>query len=147
MKVIILKDIKKIGKQGDVVDVKNGYARNYLIPEGFALTANKDNMQRLEKIQKTHVLLVEKEHGRALKEKEKLDSISITLTVEAKEDDEIYGSINEARIVKALKEEGFEFERRQIKIDAPIKKLGAYSVRVELYTGVEANLRVWIVKK
>jgi len=147
MKVIILKDIKKIGKQGEVIEVKDGYARNYLIPNGFALVANKDNMQRLEKIKKTRMLLEEKEQGEALKIKEKLDNTSVTITVEAKENDEIYGSINEAHIVKALKEEGFELERKQIKLDTPIKKLGAYSVEIKLYTGVESKLRVWIVKK
>jgi len=147
MKVIILKDVKKIGRQGDVVGVKDGYARNYLIPNGFALVANKDNMQRLKKIKKTRMLMEEKERDKALKMKEKLDNTSVTITVEAKEDDEIYGSINETHIVKALKEEGFELERRQIKFDAPIKKLGAYSVEIKLYTGVESKLRVWIVKK
>ncbi|OPX30492.1 MAG: 50S ribosomal protein L9 [Candidatus Omnitrophica bacterium 4484_171] len=147
MKIIILKDIKKIGKQGDVADVKDGYARNYLIPNGFALVADKDNMQRLEKIRKTRMLMENKEHNEALRIKERLDNTSITLTVEAKEDDEIYGSINETHIVKALKEEGFELERKQIKLDAPIKKLGAYSLDIKLYTGIESKLRVWIVKK
>ena len=147
MKVIILKDIKRIGKQGEIIEVKDGYARNYLIPNGLALAANKNSIQRLDKIKKARLLIEEKERGEALKVKDKLDNISITLTVEAKEDGQIYGSINEVHIAKALKEEGFEIGRKQIKLDAPIKKLGAYNVDIKLYPEVEAKLRVWIVKK
>ena len=147
MKVIIIKDIKKVGRQGDVVEVKDGYARNYLIPQGLALLANENNMMRLEKIKKMHMLKEEKEQQEALKMKEKLDNISITISVEAKDDGATYGSVNEANIAKALKEEGFEIERKKINLDAPIKKLGVYNVEIKLYRDVEAKLRVWVVKK
>ena len=147
MKVIIVKDIKKVGRQGDVVEVKDGYARNYLIPQGLALLANENNMRRLEKIKKMHMLKEEKERQEALKMKEKLDSISLTVPVEAKDDGATYGSVNETNIAKVLKEEGFEIERKKINLDAPIKKLGVYNVKIKLYRDVEAELRVWVVKK
>ncbi len=147
MKVIILKDIDKMGRQGEVVEVKDGYARNYLIPMKLALVANKDNMGRLEKIKKDRSLAEEKGRNNALRDKEKIDNISITLSEEAKDDDELYGSINEVHIARALKGEGIEIERRKIRIDTPIKKLGVYNVKIELYAGIEANLRVWVVKK
>ena len=147
MKVILLREIKKLGKEGDVVEVKDGYARNYLIPRGLVLLATKENVGRLEKIKKQRQKEEEKARNNALRLKEALNNISLTLTVEAKENKEIYGSINEAHIVKALKEEGIELERRQIVIDSPIDKLGAYNVTVKLFPGVETQLRVWVVQK
>lgn len=147
MKVILLKEVKKLGKEGDVVEVKDGYARNYLLPKGLVLLATKENLTRLDKIKREREKQQERARDNALKLKEALKNISLTLTVEAKEDKEIYGSINEAHIVKALKEEGIELERRQIIIESPINKLGAYNVTVKLHPQVEAQLRVWVVQK
>ncbi len=147
MKIILLKEIRKLGKEGDIVGVKDGYARNYLIPKGFALLATKDNMKRFAKIERERKKSEERIYQANLKLKEKLENISLTLTVEAKENGEIYGSINEAHIVKALKEEDIELKRQQIIISPSIKKLGAYDVIVKLHSQIEAKLRIWVVQK
>ena len=147
MKVILFKDLGKLGNQGEVVEVKDGYARNYLIPRGFALAASKNSFRKLEEAKKAKVKLIEKQKGSFLKLKEEIDKISLTLTVEAKENEELYGSISEAQILKLLKGEGVELEKGKLVLDNPIDKLGVFNLKINLYTDVEANLRVWVVKK
>lgn len=147
MKVIVIKSFSKFRDIGQVVEVKDGYARNFLIPGGFALRANKDNFARLESIKRKEEKMAEKRKGKFIDIKEKIENISITIPSEVKDDDEIYGSINEAQIIKSLSTEGIELENATLKIDTPIKKIGVYNIKVGLHPEVEANLRVWVVKK
>lgn len=147
MKIILLKDVKKIGKEGGVVRIKDGYARNYLIPGGFALLATKDNIVRQKQIKKKHLQFQNTMLDADQKLKAHLESVSLTLIAEVKENDEIYGSINEARIMKALQSEGINLERKEIQMDNPIKKLGVYNLIIKLLSGIEANLKIWVVKK
>lgn len=147
MKVILLKTLEKLGKEGEVVEVKDGFARNYLIPKGIGLIANEVNFKKLEEIKRKRERLKEKEKEFFLQLKEKLENISLTITVEVKDKEEIYGTVGEAQIIKALKEEGIELSKGKLILDSPIKKLGVYSLKVDLYPQVEATLRVWVVKK
>lgn len=147
MKVIVIKSFSKFKNIGEVVEVKDGYARNFLIPEGFALRANKDNFAKLESIKRKEEKLAEKRKERFGEVKEKIEGISITIPSEVKEDEEIYGSISEAQILKLLSAEGVELEGATLKIEEPIKKIGVYNIKVDLHPEVEANLRVWVVKK
>ncbi|HIE36100.1 MAG TPA: 50S ribosomal protein L9 [Candidatus Omnitrophica bacterium] len=146
-KVILLKNIEKLGKEMEVVEVKPGYARNYLIPHGLALKANRESFELLEKIKKERLKIEEKEKKEALKLKEKLEKISLTITVQAKDDEEIYGSIQEVQILKALEEEGVNLEKGKLVLEEPIKKIGVYNLKVNLHPQIQANLRVWVVKK
>ena len=147
MKIILFKDLGKLGNQGDVVEVKDGYARNYLIPKGFALSASETNFKKLEAVKKEKAKLVQREKAKFLKEKEEIEKISLTITVEAKEDEELYGSISEAQILKLLKAEGVELEKGKLALTEPINKLGVFNLKVNLDPEIEAALRVWVVKK
>lgn len=147
MKIILLKDSGRLGKEGDTVQVKDGYARNCLIPQGLALEATDKSFKRLQEIKKTRSKIAEKENQKFLKIKEDVEKISLTITVEAKEDEGLYGAIGEAQILKLLATEGVELEKGKIDLSDPIDKLGVYNLKVELYPGVEASFRVWVVKK
>ena len=147
MKVILVQDMKKLGSAGKTVEVKDGYARNYLIPQGIALPATGDNFKKLEEIKRKEAKCAEEKKKTFLVLKEKIEEISLTVTSEVKEDEEIYGTIGEQQIIKALKEEGIELEKGSVLIDEPIKKLGAYNIKVKIHPEVEANFRLWVVKK
>lgn len=147
MKVIMLKELKKLGKSGDVVETKDGYARNYLIPRGLALEATKENFQQIEQIQSRQKKVLKKKEEWASQLKEKIEKLSLTITSEAKDDDELYGSVNMAQIEKGLRAEGIDLDSELIAMPEPIKKLGVYNLEVKLHPSVNATLRVWVVKK
>ena len=147
MKIILLKKLGKLGQEGDTVVVKDGHARNFLIPNGMALTASDENFKRLQTIKKAKDKLTGEEKNKCLKLKEQIESVSLTITVEAKEDEQLYGAIGEVKILKQLTAEGVELGKDKIVLEEPIKKLGVYNLKVNLYPEVEASLRVWVVKK
>jgi len=147
VKVILLTDFGKFGKEGDVVKVRDGYGRNYLIPQGIALEAIDSNFKKLEGIKKAKNKLVEKEKDKFLKVKEDLEKISLTIATEAKENEELYGSINEVQIFKLLKTEGIDLDKDMLVLKTPIDRLGVFTVEINLHQDVKAALKVWIVKK
>lgn len=148
MKVILVKDVEKLGKEGDVIDVKEGFARNFLLPRGSAIRATKNSFKEIEELKKRKDKQDEKVKGEAAQVKTKIEALSLTITVEAKETEELYGSITEQQILKALKdEEELIIEKGKIAITEPIKKLGVYNLKVKLHPAVEANLRLWVMKK
>ena len=147
MKIILLKDLGKLGNQGEVKEVKDGYARNFLIPEGLALVANAANFKKLEEVKRTRNKLAEKTKEKFIQLKEEIDKISLTIAVEAKENEELYGAISEAQILKLLKDEGMDLEKGKLAITEPIDKLGVFNLKVSLHPEVEAIFRVWVVKK
>ena len=147
MKVILLKDSGKLGKEGDSVQVKDGYARNYLIPQGIALEASDKNFKKLQEIKKAREKIAEKEKQKFLELKEQIEKVSLTITAEAKDDDELYGTISEAQILKQLKAEGIDLQKGKLALDEPIEKVGVFNLEVDLHPEVKASLRVWVVKK
>ncbi|OQX87825.1 MAG: 50S ribosomal protein L9 [Candidatus Omnitrophica bacterium 4484_70.2] len=147
MKIILLKNIEKLGKEGEVVEVKDGYARNYLLPQGFALKAEKKYIERWKEIKKRREKIREKKEEVTLSLKERIEKLSLTITCEVKKDDEIYGSVGVSQILSALKEEGVELRKNNIELDEPIRKLGIYTVKVKLSPQQEAFLKLWVVKK
>ncbi|MDD4955939.1 MAG: 50S ribosomal protein L9 [Candidatus Omnitrophica bacterium] len=147
MKIILTKDIDKLGKEGDVIDVKEGFARNFLLPKGAAIKATKNNFKEIEELKKRKDKQDEKVKNEAAEIKTKIEALSLTLTVEAKETEELYGSVTEQQILKALKDEGFTVEKGKIALPEAIKKLGVYNLKVKLHPAVEANLRLWVMKK
>ncbi|MCK5393698.1 MAG: 50S ribosomal protein L9, partial [Candidatus Omnitrophica bacterium] len=114
MKIILLKEIRKLGVEGDLVKVKDGYARNFLLPQGMALKATDVNCNRIDDIKKTQNKSKLKQKELNAKLKERIEKISLTITVEAKENEELYGKIGETQILKLLKAEGVELEKGKL---------------------------------
>ena len=147
MEVILKQDLEKLGKAGSVVKVKDGYARNFLFPNRLALPLTPGNLKKLQEEKEKQLQAQENLKQAALKLKEKLDGLSLTLAVLAQEEEKLYGSITPEEIAKALKEEGFEIGEHSVSLDEPIKSLGIYEIPLKLHPEVSANIKLWVVKK
>ncbi|MCF7887194.1 MAG: 50S ribosomal protein L9 [Candidatus Omnitrophica bacterium] len=149
MKVILLdNNVEKLGKEGGLVEVKNGYGRNYLIPNKLALPATKANLKKAEQLKKERVKKEKKQKQGLITLKDRLDGLSLTVATEAKEDDSLYGNIGKAQIIKLLKEkEEIEILKDRVSLQEPINKLGVYKIPVKIDKDLEANLRLWVVRK
>ncbi len=147
MKVILRKDYDNLGKIGDLVDVKRGYARNFLVPKGIALTANDRNLHRLEEERKQVVVKKDRDKINAEKLVAELSKVSCTASVQVGEEDRVFGSVTSQDIADLLKEKGHVIDRKKIILEEPIKALGIYDVAIKLHTEVEAKIKVWVVKK
>ncbi len=147
MKVILRDDITGLGGCGDVVEVKNGYARNYLIPRDLAIKATKSTLKAIEEIKKQKRMRDNKKARTMELFAEKIEKISCTAAVAVGEEDRIFGSVTSQTISDLLKEKGFEIERKKILLEEPIKALGVYSIPIKLDSEVTARLKLWVVKK
>ena len=147
MKVILLQTIDRLGKAGEVITVKEGYARNYLIPKKVAREATTGNMKMLEAVRKKQADEDAKKMSEIKVLADKLAALSLTISAAAGEEDKLFGSVSNEAIAEALLAEGVTIDKRDIILDEPIKKLGAYQVTVKLHPDLKANLKVWIVKK
>ncbi|MEE9550636.1 MAG: 50S ribosomal protein L9 [Candidatus Binatia bacterium] len=145
MEVILREDIPKLGKMGEVVRVKDGYARNYLLPRGLVLVANKKNLNVLE--HQKQIIFHQKD--RVLKSAQaicdKLAAVSLTMPVKVGEEGRLFGSVTNMDIEKALREKGFDVERRKISLTEPIKTVGDYEVPIRLAAEVTVNVKVSVV--
>ncbi|MDD4939568.1 MAG: 50S ribosomal protein L9 [Candidatus Omnitrophica bacterium] len=147
MEVILSKDVDRIGKAGQIVKVKDGYARNFLFPNGLAVTANSESLKKLELERQKKALQSEKEKKQAQEISDKLSRISLTIPVLTHEQEKLYASITAQDLSAGLKDEGFEIDKDSFVLDEPIKALGIYEVPVKLHPDVLAKIKVWIVKK
>lgn len=147
MKVILKKDYEGLGECGTIVDVKGGYARNFLIPQGIGVFANKRNMKIFQEEQKHKEFQENKEKRRAEELAKNLDNISLTATVKVGEEDKVFGSVTSQDIAKLLQEKGYDIDKRKIELEEPIKALGVYSIMVKLHSEIEAKIRLWVVKE
>ena len=147
MEVILKQDVDKIGKAGTIVKIKDGFARNFLIPNGLAVPLTPANLKKLEQEKQKKILQLEKAKEGSKELKARLEGLSLTLPVLAQEEDKLYGSITAIDIAHALKEEGFDIDKSSIILDEPIKSLGIYEIPVNLHPEVSAKIKVWIVKK
>ena len=147
MKVILREDVKNKGIAGEIIEVKTGYARNYLIPQNFAYIATDTNIKIYdrEKIQKVKKLeRIKSESGQL---KIELEKISLTAVVKVGDDGKLFGSVSSNTISELLKEKGYDFNHRKIVIEEPIKELGVYETKIHLPQNVEATVKVWVVKE
>jgi len=147
MKVILIENVDRLGNMGDIITVKDGYARNYLIPNNKAKQATPGNMKILESLKKKREAEDAKKLAEAKTMADKISSLSLTIPAEAGEEEKLFGSVSNDMIAEALAEEGIKIDKRDILIDEPIKKLGVYQATVKIIPEIKANLRVWIVKK
>jgi large subunit ribosomal protein L9 len=146
VELILLGDVESVGRLGDRVRVADGFARNYLLPRKLAAPVTPGTLRRLE----ARKLQLQKEHeervGVAKAMAEKIAKLSVSLTVEAGENDKLYGSVTAAQIAEALAAQGVDVERAAVLLDEPIKELGVYTVEVRLHEEVKTPLKVWVVR-
>lgn len=147
MKVILRQDFETLGDAGKVLTVKDGYARNFLIPRGIAYEASDRALRMIE--QDKLRLNAKKNREKKLAEdlKTKLDGVSVTATVQVGEEDRVFGSVTTQDIAEMLAAKGFEIDKRKIQLDEPIKALGFYEVPVKLHSDVQSTIKVWVVKQ
>lgn len=148
MKIILLKSVENLGKEGDLAQVKDGYGRNYLIPKKIALPVTPGNLKKVDQLKSERAKKEKKKEESLANLSKKIQDLSLTITTEAKDDDTLYGNVGEAQILKLLKEkEGIELPKGKISLEDPIDKLGAYKVPVKIGKDLEPVLRLWVVRK
>ncbi len=144
MKLILRTAVEKLGESGEVVDVKDGYARNFLIPQGLAYAASEKNLRRLEGEQARAEEVAKHDYLEARRRASQLEGLSLTFHVKAGEEGKLFGSVTNADITDKLNqgELDFEIDRRQIVLEEPIKQLGAFEIPVRLHAQVEVSVEV-----
>lgn len=147
MKVILQEDVVDLGQTGDLVEVKAGYARNYLIPKGLAMMATSRNVKVLEHQRRLMVARQGKQHTRATDLADAINTLSATFTRKAGDDDRLFGSVTSKHIAEFFSDEKLPVERKQIRLEEPIKALGVFNVPIKLHPEVTAELKVWVVKE
>lgn len=147
MKVILKQDYQNLGKFGETVEVKDGFARNYLIPRNYAIMATPQNLKVFEQDRKKEEIKQAKDKRAAELLADKLKDVSLTATVAVGEEDKVFGAITSQNIAELLNAKGFDIDRRKIQLSEPLKALGVYEVAIKLHTDVEAIIKVWVVKE
>jgi large subunit ribosomal protein L9 len=147
MKVILTQDIAGIGNIGDLVTVKDGFGRNYLIPEGKGIQATSQNIKKLEHQKRQIREKLSKTKREAEKLAARIEAVSCTVAKAVGEEDKLFGSVTSMDIEASLKLEGIEIDRKRIILPEPIKALGIYQVPIKLHTEVTAALKLWVVKE
>lgn len=146
MKVIFIKDLKKQGKKGEIKEVKDGYAQNYLIKNGYAIKVTEKNMENYEKEKQEEKALFESNKEEALKLKEILEKTPILFKVKTGEQDRVFGSVSAKQIKDELHKKGFKIEKRQIELIGSLSSLGFHNVKINLFKEVTATIKVQLVK-
>ena len=147
MKIILTADVDALGNAGDVVEVKDGYARNFLLPRSVALIANAHNMAVYEKVRQQREAQASRAMRGAETLAEGLKEVSCNVAVKAGEEDRIFGSVTAQQISVALSDLGFDIDRRAIEIAEPIRALGVYDIPIRLHADVKASVKVWVVRE
>ena len=147
MKVILTENVDQLGDAGDILDVKDGYARNYLLPRKLALLASKGNQALFKEVRRQHTA----QQSRAKREAEvlaqTLEKVSCNVPMAVGEGDRIFGSVTALQIAELLQAQGIDVDRRTVQLDEPIRALGVYDVPIRLHPDVTAKIKVWVVKE
>jgi large subunit ribosomal protein L9 len=147
MEVILLEVVDGLGRRGDKISVSRGYARNFLLPRKLALEATSAGARLFAELERVKQARSDRERAASEKVAAKLNKTSVTITMQAGDDDRLFGSVTAADIAEKLSEEGFQVDKRHVHLDEPLRALGAYNVRVHLFQDVEAKVRVWVKKE
>ena len=147
MNVILAKDVEKLGKAGEVVKVKDGYARNYLIPQGYALVANEKSVKQLEFNKRMIEKKINSELAKANDLASRLAACEIKISKKVGDEGKLFGSVTSREIGDALKEKGFEIDHRDLVLDTNIKKSGVYEVEVKLFREVRGVFKLFVVSE
>jgi large subunit ribosomal protein L9 len=145
VQLLLIQSVDHLGKQGDVVTVKRGYALNYLLPQGLATVAN-DHHKRMVEKHKSRLHEIEKARLATLRQlSDSISKQSVTIEANANEEGHLYGSVNAQEIAAALKAAGFHITTDQVRLEGPLKELGLYTVKIHLHAEIDAELKVWVV--
>ena len=147
MEVILMEDVENLGKRGEKITVKNGYARNFLLPRKLALPATASGVRMMKEEERRRAVREVKMHREAQELAADLNKVSCTAEVQAGEDDRVFGAVTSGDIAELLTAQGFNIDKRKIVLDEPLKALGVYTIPIRLYSDVEAKVKVWVVKK
>ena len=145
IQLLLIQSVDHLGKQGDVVQVKRGYALNYLLPQGLATVAT-DHHRRMVDKHKARLMEIEKARLATLRQlSESISKQSVTIEANANDEGHLYGSVNANEIAAALKQAGFHITNDQVRLEGPLKELGLYTVKIHLHQDIDAELKVWVV--
>ncbi len=147
MKVILQRDIANLGEAGDIKDVSDGFARNFLLPKKLVILANESSQRAIEHQRKLVKIKKEKRKKHSEKLMESVNSLELQIAAQVGEEEKLFGSVTAMDIARALKEKGFEIDKRKIQIEEPIKKLGDYEVSIKLDEGLAAKVKVAVVRE
>jgi large subunit ribosomal protein L9 len=147
MQVILKEALENLGQPGDVVNVKPGYGRNYLIPQGLAYAATEGNLKRMERERAQVDRRSAADLAGARERASTIEATSVTFSARAGEEGKLFGSITSADIAEKLADQGIEIDRKQILLDEPIKALGVFSVPIRLHAEVRPEVKVWVIKE
>jgi large subunit ribosomal protein L9 len=146
MQLLLKRSVDKLGSVGDVVNVKAGFARNFLLPNGLGVPVTKANLAMIER-ERAKALVEEQARLKDLKGiADRIALSSITIEGRANTEGQLFGSVNAAQIAKALIEKGFPVEEKHIRLDAPFKQIGVFDVKVHLHQDLETTIKVWVVE-
>lgn len=146
MKIILLDDVPKLGRRGEVRDVADGYARNYLLPHRLALHATTSNLKNLEHIKAQQESRAARQRAEAERQAQAIEALVFTQTRQASDEGRLFGSVGKADLAAFLAAQGIEIERRRIMLDEPIKTLGEFTVPIRLQADVTAQLKVSVTR-
>ncbi len=147
MEIILQEDVEKLGTRGQVVNVKEGYARNYLLPRKLAIVADASNMKRLEKMRAAFAKKEATERESAQKQAEQLSAVALKLSRKAGENEQLFGSVTAGDVADALKAQGYEIDKRKIQLDVPIKTIGEFPITLKLYRDIAAIVKLTVERE
>ena len=145
MKVILKEDVRNIGTMGQIVDVADGYARNFLVPKGLAVEANVKNIRALEHAKKTIQEKAKKIRGQAQDLSDKIANMTIVIKAKSGEEGKLFGSVTSMDIAEQMKNQGIDIDKKKIVIEEPIKRLGSYSVGIKLHSDVGSQVTLQVI--
>lgn len=145
VELMLAEDVPALGKQGEIVQVRRGYARNYLLPQGLATLATDHNKKMVEKHRARQEELAKKRLGDLKKLSETVAKYSVTIEAHANEEGHLYGSIGANDISRQLKSAGYPVEPDHVKLEGPLKELAMYTVKIQLHPEIESEVKVWVV--
>lgn len=147
MKLILKQDVEKLGAAGEIVTVKDGYGRNYLVPQGYAVLATPGAVRAVQEEARQKARKADASKSQAEEVARQIAETSLTISVTAGEDGKIFGTVTNQMLGDALTDKGFNIDRRKITIDSDVKTLGEFTATIDLHTEVKAALKFWVVKE
>ena len=147
MEIILTQNVDTLGELGETIRVSPGYARNYLFPKGLAVRATPANVRKMEETSRLHATREARSRAELAKVAEKLRDAAVTAQVNVGDDDKVFGAVTSQIIADLLTEKGYEFSRRDIVLEEPLKALGQYDVEVKLGHGITGSVKVWVVRE